>query len=114
MRELRGVIIEETEAAGTAGAMPVDTARGVLRAAIEQLMQDAIRFHEEAAEAQSDPAETPSYRIFNGPEQPNHSAIRITTGARQVRGDACRCRRLRSRGEETGHSTSCRGLRADA
>jgi hypothetical protein len=55
MRELRGVIIEETETggAGTAGAMPVDAARAVLRATIEQLMQDAIRFHEEAAEARS-------------------------------------------------------------
>jgi hypothetical protein len=53
MRELRGVIIEETEArAGTPGAMPVDAARDVLRAAVEQLMQDAIRFHEEAAEEQ--------------------------------------------------------------
>jgi putative DNA primase/helicase len=82
MRELRGVIIEETEAAaGTAGAMPVDAARDVLRAAIEQEMQDAIRFHEEAAEAQSNPAEAQSYRIFNGPAEPHHSAIRITTGA---------------------------------
>ena len=55
MRELRGVIIEETEAggAGTPGAMPVDAARDVLRAAIERLIQDAIRFHEEAAEARN-------------------------------------------------------------
>jgi putative DNA primase/helicase len=81
MRELRGVIIEETEAGdGMAGAMPVDAARAVLRAAIEQLMQDAIRFHEEAADAESKPAETQSNRIFNGPVQPNHAAIRITTG----------------------------------
>jgi hypothetical protein len=52
MRELRGVIIEETETGGTGtpGAMPVDAARDVLRAAIEKLMQEAIRFHEEAAE----------------------------------------------------------------
>ena len=58
MRELRGVIIEETEArAGTPGAMPVDAARAVLRAAIEKLMQEAIRFHEEAAKAQSKPYE---------------------------------------------------------
>jgi hypothetical protein len=51
MRELRGVVIEDTEngSAGTLGAIPVDAARDVLRAAIEQLMQDAIRFHEEAA-----------------------------------------------------------------
>jgi len=49
MREIHGVIIEETEpATGTAGAMPVDVARDVLRAAIEQQMQAAIRFHEEA------------------------------------------------------------------
>jgi putative DNA primase/helicase len=83
MRELRGVIIEETETgcAGTPGAMPVDAARDVLRAKIEQLMQDAIRFHEEAAEAQSNPAETQSSQIFNRPAEPNHSAIRITTGA---------------------------------
>jgi hypothetical protein len=83
MRELRGVIIEDTETggAGTPGAMPVDAARDVLRAAVEQLMQDAIRFHEEAAEAQSNPAETQSNRIFNGPAEPDHSAIRITTGA---------------------------------
>ena len=82
MRELRGVIIEETESgsAGTRGAMPVDAARDVLRARIEQLMQHARRFHEEAAEAQSNPAETQSSRIFNGPAQPNHSVIRITTG----------------------------------
>jgi hypothetical protein len=84
MRELRGVIIEETETggAGTPGAMPVDAARDVMRAAIVQLMQDAIRFHEGAAEAQSNPAETQSSRIgFNRSAQPNHSAIRITTGA---------------------------------
>jgi putative DNA primase/helicase len=83
MRELRGVIIEETESgsAGTRGAMPVDAARAVLRARIEQLMQNAIRFHEEAAEAQSNPAETQSNRIFNGPAEPNHSVTRITTGA---------------------------------
>jgi putative DNA primase/helicase len=83
MRELRGVIIEETETggAGTSGAMPVDAARDVLRAATERLMQDAIRFHEEAAEAQSNPAETQSNRIFNRPAEPNHSATRITTGA---------------------------------
>jgi hypothetical protein len=83
MRELRGVIIEDTETggAGTPGAMPVDAARDVLRAAVEQRMQDAIRFHEEAAEAQSNPAETQSNRIFNGPAEPDHSAIRITTGA---------------------------------
>jgi putative DNA primase/helicase len=82
MRELRGVIIEDTEAGdGRAGAMPVDAARAVLRAAIEQLMQDAIWFHEEAADAENKPAETQSTnRIFNGPAQPNHSAIRITTG----------------------------------
>jgi len=44
MRELRGVIIEEIEAAtGTVGAIPVDAARDLLRAAIEQLMQGAIR-----------------------------------------------------------------------
>jgi len=83
MRELRGVIIEKTETggAGTPGAMPVDAARAVLRAAIEQLMQDAIRFHEEAAEAQSNSAETQSSRIFNRRAEPDHSAIRITTGA---------------------------------
>ena len=84
MRELRGVIIEETETgdAGTPGAMPVDAARDVLRAAIEQLMQDALRFHEEAAEAQSNPAEAKGDPFdFNRPAQPNHSAIRITTGA---------------------------------
>jgi hypothetical protein len=59
MRELRGVIIEDTKTggAGTPGAMPVDAARDVLRAAIEQQMQDAIRFHEEAAEARSKPCE---------------------------------------------------------
>jgi hypothetical protein len=89
MRELRGVIIEETEArAGTVGAMPVDAARDVLRAAIEQLMQDAIRFHEEAADALSKPAETHNL-IFNVPAQPNHSAIRITTGA--GKSEATRC-----------------------
>ena len=79
MRELRGVIIEETEATGTV-AMPVDAARDVLRASIERFMREAIRFHEEAAEAQSNPAETQSNRIFNGPAEPDHSAIRITTG----------------------------------
>ena len=58
MRELRGVIIEETKTGGAGtGAMPVDAARDVLRAAIEQQMQDAIRFHEEAAEARSKPCE---------------------------------------------------------
>ena len=59
MRELRGVIIEETETggAGTHGAMPVDAARDVLRGRIEQLMQEAIRFHEEAAKAQREPYE---------------------------------------------------------
>ena len=67
MRELRGVIIEETETGGA--GMPVDAARDVLRAGIEQLMQEAIRFHEEAAEAQSNPAETQSNRIFNRPSQ---------------------------------------------
>ena len=41
MRELRGVIIEETETGGA--GMPVDAARDLLRAAIEQLMQGAIR-----------------------------------------------------------------------
>jgi len=82
MRELRGVIIEETEAgAGTPGAMPIDAARAVLRAAIEQQMQDAIRFHEES-EAQSKAAEAQGNPLdFNRPAQPNHSAIRITTGA---------------------------------
>jgi hypothetical protein len=52
MRELRGVIIEESETGspGTADAMPVDAARDVLRACIKQLMHDAIRFHEAAAE----------------------------------------------------------------
>src|SRR6516165_5966641 len=44
-------------------------------------MQHAIRFHEEDAEAQSNPAETQSNRIFNKPAEPNHSAARITTGA---------------------------------
>jgi putative DNA primase/helicase len=84
MRELRGVIFEETETggAGTPGAIPVDAARAVLRAAIEQHMQDAIRFHEEAAEAQSKPAEAQGNPLdFNRPPQPNHLAIRITTGA---------------------------------
>jgi hypothetical protein len=78
MRELRGVIIEETEggSAGTRGAMPVDAARDVLRAAVEQPIQHAIRFNEDAAEAQSNPAETQ----FNGPTEPDHSVIRITTG----------------------------------
>jgi hypothetical protein len=58
MRELRGVIIEETEPSGAGtGAMPVDPARAVLRATIGQLMQDAIHFHEEAAEARSKPCE---------------------------------------------------------
>jgi putative DNA primase/helicase len=62
--------------------MPVDAARDVLRAAIEQLMQDAIRFHEEAAEAQSNLGEAQSNPLdFNRPAEPNHSAIRITTGA---------------------------------
>jgi hypothetical protein len=58
MRELRGVIIEDTETgeAGT-GAMPVDAARAVLRATIERLMEDAMRFHEEAAEERSMPCE---------------------------------------------------------
>ena len=62
MRELRGVIIEETESgsAGTSGAIPVDAARDLLRAAIEQLMQDAVRFHEEAAAAQAEPDEARS------------------------------------------------------
>ena len=84
MRELRGVIIEETETggAGTLGAIPVDAARDVLRAAIEQEMQDAIRFHEEAAEAQGNPAEAQGNPLdFNRRAQPSHSAIRITTGA---------------------------------
>jgi hypothetical protein len=83
MRELRGVIIEDTEAGGTGtpGAMPVDAARDVLRARVEQLMQDAIRFHEEAAETQSKPGEAQGNRIFNGPAGSSHSAIRITTGA---------------------------------
>jgi hypothetical protein len=83
MRELRGVIIEETETgAGTAGAIPVDAARDVLRAAIERRMQEAIRFHEEAAEEKSEPAEAQGDLLdFNRPAQPNHSAIRITTGA---------------------------------
>ena len=74
MRELRGVIIEETEAgAGTPGAMPIDAARAVLRAAIEQQMQDAIRFHEES-EAQSKPAEAQGNPLdFNRPAQPSHS-----------------------------------------
>ena len=55
MRELRGIIIEETETCGpaTPGAMPVDAARNVLRAATERLIQDAIRFHEEPAEARN-------------------------------------------------------------
>jgi hypothetical protein len=58
MRELRGVIIEETEpSSARTGAMPVDAARAVLRATIERLMEDAIRFHEEAAEARSMPCE---------------------------------------------------------
>jgi hypothetical protein len=84
MRELRGVIIEDTEtgSGGTPGAMPVDVARAVLRVTIEQHMQDAIRFHEEAAEAQSKPAEAQGNPLdFNRPAEPNHSAIRITTGA---------------------------------
>jgi len=83
MRELRGVIIEEIEAAtGTVGAIPVDAARDLLRAAIEQLMQGAIRFHEEAAEAQSKLAEAQGNPLdFNQPAQPSHAAIRITTGA---------------------------------
>ena len=84
MRELRGVIIEETETggAGTRGAIPVDAARDVLRAAIEQEMLAAIRFHEEAAKAQSKPAEARGNPLdFNRPAQPNHSATRITTGA---------------------------------
>jgi hypothetical protein len=83
MRELRGVIIEETEAGGAGtGAMPVEPARAVLRAGIEQLMQAAIRFHEDAADAQNEPAETQSSRIdFNRPAPPKHAAIRITTGA---------------------------------
>jgi hypothetical protein len=84
MRELRGVIIEDTETGGggTPGAMPVDVARAVLRVTIEQHMQDAIRFHEEAAEAQSKPAEAQGNPLdFNRAAEPNHSAIRITTGA---------------------------------
>jgi hypothetical protein len=54
MRELRGVIIEETETggAGTLGAIPVDAARDLLRATVERLMRDAIRFHQQAAEEQ--------------------------------------------------------------
>jgi hypothetical protein len=84
MRELRGVIIEDTETGGggTPGAMPVDAARAVLRVTVEQHMQDAIRFHEEAAEAQSRPATAQGNPLdFNRPAEPNHSAIRITTGA---------------------------------
>jgi putative DNA primase/helicase len=81
MREIRGVIIEETEAAdGMAGAMPVDAARAVLRAKIEQEMQAAIRFHEKAA------VSTDNGIDFNHAKrqdeiEPNHSAVRITTGA---------------------------------
>ncbi len=84
MRELRGVIIEETETggAGTPGAIPVNSARDVLRAAIEQLMEGAIRFHEEAAQAQSKTAEAQGTPLdFNPPAEPDQSAIRITTGA---------------------------------
>lgn len=83
MRELRGVIIEKTETGGggTAGAVPVDAARDVLGAAIEQLMQGAIRFHEEAAEGQSKPGEGQGNPLdFNPPAEPDHSAICITTG----------------------------------
>ena len=79
VRELRGIIIEETEpAGGVRGATPVDAARNVLRAGIERLMQDAIRFHEEAAEAQPQPQ---SIGSSSRPVEPNHSATRITTGA---------------------------------
>jgi Type III restriction enzyme, res subunit len=83
VRELRGVIIEETKAGGaTPGAMPVEPARAVLRAGIEQLMQDAIGFHQEVADAQNEPAETQISRLdFNLRTQPKHAAIRITTGA---------------------------------
>jgi bacterioferritin-associated ferredoxin len=74
--------LTETVGAGTPGAMPVDAARDVLRASIEQQMQDAIRFHEEAAEAQSKPGEAQGNPLdFNRPAEPNHSAIRTTTGA---------------------------------
>ncbi len=71
MRELRGVIIEETETgAGMRGAMPVEVARDVLRAVIEQLMQDALRFHEDATEAQSNPPKRKATGSSTGPRSP--------------------------------------------
>jgi hypothetical protein len=78
VRELRGVIIEDTEArAGTPHEMPADAARDLLRAGIEKLMQHTIQFHEKEG----------IFSAVNGllsnriNSEPDHSAIRITTGA---------------------------------
>ena len=48
MRELRGAIVDEfgPGAAKQPDALPVEVARDMLRAAIEQQMTSAIRFHE--------------------------------------------------------------------
>jgi hypothetical protein len=48
MRELRGAIIDEFDpgAAKQPDALPIEVARDMLRAAIDQQMTSAIRFHE--------------------------------------------------------------------
>jgi hypothetical protein len=82
VRELRGVIIEDTEArAGTPHEMPADAARDLLRAGIENLMQHTIQFHEKEGIFSAVNGLLSNRINFNSPAEPDHSAIRITTGA---------------------------------